>query len=235
MKLLSSLFKTSLLTAVVLGSQSVGFSQPQSVAIDTSVPSRWAVSGGGAVGVTPYHSAAWPAYLYITSNDDSTGSFLPGGSYANFHGFWKADFTFSLPSSATNVRLDFANFHGDDRAVLTLNGNALAATGVDGPGQGYMVLTDGGALQPYTFDNLTSGSATSGFNLGGVNTIEIIVNNTGNGISAPNQGFAYSGDYTYVGLTGTISYTLVPEPSAAILVSVGSLLFGFWRIGRRNG
>ena len=75
---------------------------------------------------------------------------------------------------------------------------------------------------------------TTGFNVGSANTIELIVNNTGQGIFGSDRGFI-PGDYTYFGVTGTISYTLVPEPSAAILTSIGGLLFALRRIGRRNG
>jgi hypothetical protein len=110
--------KTTLLFAFL----AVGSSQANTISFDTSIATQWAVTAGGAVNATPYHRPAYPQFIYITSGGDSTGTFVPGGSLANFDGFWTADFTFTLPADATNIRLNYGNFYADDRAVLTLNG-----------------------------------------------------------------------------------------------------------------
>ena len=61
-----------------------------------------------------------------------------------------------------------------------LNGNTIGSYGI-GTSQGQMVLVDNNAHQetPYVFSQQTSGTVTSGFNLGSLNTLKIIVNNTG--------------------------------------------------------
>jgi len=76
-----------------------------------------------------------------------------------------------------------------------------------------MVLTDGGPLVAYAFDGpsgTVSGTITSGFNLGALNTLEGIVNNTHTGVSGPVQPI-YSGistDGTHFGMDGFVSHGL---------------------------
>ena len=90
-----------------------------------------------------------------------------------------------------------------------------------------MVLTEGGPLVPYTFDGLSgtvSGTVTSGFNLGALNTIEGIVNNTHSGVLGPLQGISagQSNDGTHFGMDGFVSYVVVPEPSCFALAGLGA-------------
>jgi hypothetical protein len=105
------------------------------------------------------------------------------------------------------------------------------------PGEGSMVLTDGGPLVPYTFNGpggSVSGTVTSGFNIGGVNTLEAIINNTGDTIYGPCSNMLFVGDWTQLGLTGTITYDLVPGPSVATLSIAGAALLGVRRGVRRT-
>jgi hypothetical protein len=223
-------FKSAALFILGFSLCSAGNSGAASISFDTLTPSYWSVTAGG-VTATPYEVSD---YIVLTSTAYRTGTFLQGGNIANFDGFWVADFTFSLPANAQNVTLNYGNFYTDDRAVLTLNGNAFAATGLGSPGAGSMMLTDGGPLQAYTFggpDGSVSGTVTSGFNVGGVNTIRAIINNTDNGISGSCRTFGSDIDSTQLGLSGMITYSVVPEPSSAILAVVGLALFALRQRG----
>jgi hypothetical protein len=195
----------------------------------TGTASDWQVTGAGAVNATPYvvfNSDYNGNLISLTSNEGYDGTFLPGGSLANFDGFWTATFTFSLPSNASNVLLNFANYANDDRGVLELNGNIISSSGISQGGfTGSMVFTDGGPLVPYTFNTpnnpngSVSGTANSGFNIGGVNTLTAIINNTSTGVFGPLATLG-PGDGTAMGLMGSISYT-VPEPSSAAVILIG--------------
>ncbi|MGO8698536.1 MAG: hypothetical protein ACLQVY_12545 [Limisphaerales bacterium] len=219
-----------------------GRSQIVTVPIDTGT-AAWTVTGGGATQVSPYVLSGFafgsptgpnvyePA-LSVTSTGSSTGTFLPGGSLANFDGFWLADFTFYLPPNATDVSLNFANFYVDDRAVLTLNDSIFAAVGTMGGSSGPMVFTDGGPLVPYSsfnssVDGFVSGTVTSGFNIGGENTIEAIINNTDQGVNGPDINISAL-DGTSFALSGAVSYSTaaVPEPTTIFSGALMLLPFG---------
>ena len=129
----------------------------------TDNPANWTVTGAGAVNVTPFgHSDTWPNFgwsgyvISITTDGRSTGTFVPGGSLANFDGVWVAIYTFFLPSGSANISLNYSGLFADDRAVLELNGTPIGATGLLAPGQGSMVLTDGGSPVSYSFSSYTS-------------------------------------------------------------------------------
>jgi hypothetical protein len=210
------------------------------ILFNTASPSSWTVTGGGAQNATPYivnYAEGSPPvnynFLSVTSTGDSTGSFVQGGSLSSFTGFWLANYTFYLPSNAQNVSLTYNNFFADDRAVLTLNGQTIGATGIisiqGAPGE--MVFNDGGNIQPYSFSGeFSSGGITSGFNVGGLNTIEAIVNNTGTGIYGSDRNIS-PGDTAFLGVSGTISY-IVPEPSALALLGIG--IFSMIKIQKRK-
>jgi hypothetical protein len=238
--------KTFALSALCIGVPVIGNCAFYTIPFDTDSASGWTVTGGGAVGATPYvvnnpRLSTLNTYcLSLTSDSYSSGSFVTGGSLANFDGFWTATYTFSLPANATGVSFNYSNFFVDDRGVLTLNGNILNATGVPWSGfSGSMEFTDGGPLQPYsgfsTSENgFVSGTATSGFILGGVNTIRVIVNNTHSGIYGPLVNISTQ-DATSVGLSGVISYSVVPEPSLAALAMLGAMLLRVRRSGSHKG
>jgi len=210
--------------------------------IGAATSSNWTVTGGGAVNAPAYvatgvfgRGQGLPGVtltgMSLTSTSDTNGTFAAGGSFSSFDGFWTADYRFVLPANAANIALSFANLYADDRVVLTLNGTPIGATGIiaghnnpTGGPDGGMQFTDGGALQAYTFsgpDGSVSGTATTGFNLGGMNVLEAIANNTNTGIYGPDQPLSAGlHDQTLVALTGSITYT-VPEPSVTAMLMLG--------------
>jgi hypothetical protein len=157
----------------------------------------------------------------ITSDVRETGTFLSGGSIANFTGFWTARFSFTLPSNAYDVQLNFSKLFGDDRVVMKLNGTIISSAGIVAPGNslnGFMVMTDGGPSQAYTFagqSGSVSGSVSTGF-VSGLNTLDFIVNNTGNNLAGALKPSLASNDGTEVGIEGSVLFS-VPEPSCTSL------------------
>ena len=104
------------------------------ISFDTSDSTGWTVTGGGAVNATPFvvegfGNSSGPV-ISLTSDGANGGTFVTGGSLANFDGFWKATYTFFLPADAVNVQFNFSKFFGDDRAVMLLNGNLVSSTGI---------------------------------------------------------------------------------------------------------
>jgi hypothetical protein len=205
------------------------------ITIDTAT-AAWTVSGGGATNATPFPNGSG---ISITSNTFQSGTFVSGGSAANFDGFWTARLRFFLPTDATNVALDFSSLQADDRAIVELNGNTIASVGIFGPGLGQMVFNDGGSL----IDNVSfagipdSGSANSGFILGATNTLLAIVNDTGSGITG-NLNNSHSFE-TIFAVNGTISYDIpssqVPEPRLGMfsLIAGSVLLLAHRNLGRQ--
>ena len=217
------------------------FVKAQSITFDTTTTTGWTATGGGAQNVAPYvvlftDSNGPSHYLSVTNTGGSSGTFLPGGSEASFTGFWTATYTFTLPQTATNVSLNYGNFWADDRGVLYLNGNILNATGIYAGGAGgSMVFTDGGTPQSYSGfsspNGQVGGTASSGFNIGGVNTIEVIMNNTGDGI----YGSDASGSNTFLRISGTVSYSTIPEPSTWVMLTMGGAGLLIFAMRRRAG
>lgn len=225
----NTLLKTTTLLIIRLCLPTNGNSQTYSISVNTSTGTDWTVSAEGISGTAPYVVSAdldtgQENLLSVTSDGVSDGSFLSGGSVANFDGFWVADYTFFLPANAIGISLNYGDFYADDRAVLELNGNIFDATGITYFGElnsvGGMVFTDGGPLQPYSSfnspDGLVSGTVTTGFNPGSVNTIEAIINNTDTGVYGSDRDIS-SQDATYLGLSGTITYSVPEPPSWAVL------------------
>jgi hypothetical protein len=227
--------------AVAAGWMAVGSVRATSggtVDVSTGAGTNWTVSGGGAVNATPDLTGS---SLTLTSNGLASGTPVTGFNNAAFDGFWVADNSFTIPAGATNPSLSFSNLFADDRAVLFLNGTQIANFGGDGPGTGLMVLTDGSPNSSFTFINNTSGTSSTGFNIGGTNTLEAIVNNTTGGINANAAPLAGTNG-TDFGLVGTVSFSPAAVPATAIPVppalwmGLGTLvgIFGIARIRRRT-
>jgi|HubBroStandDraft_2_1064218.scaffolds.fasta_scaffold270521_1 hypothetical protein len=204
-----------------------------SFSLNTDGTTPWTVTvpGESISGATPYlvgySQNSFTQALSVTSSGNSGGTFVGGGSVGDFDGFWTLNYTFALPSDATAVLLDFSGLYADDRAVLELNGTIIGNTDLNGAVTGQMTLTDGGPNNSFTFTDATSGSITTGFDLGGTNVLTIIVNNTGNGaFGSPTD--VSGGDYTVGFLQGSLSYnpgsSPVPEPGSAALLGIA---FGF--------
>lgn len=195
----------------------------------TTMATNWTASGGGAVDVTPYQ---YGTEISVTSTAFSNGTFLPGGSLAQFDGFWTAKCAFFLPYGATNISLVYSNLTADDRAVFMLNGVAIGATGTQttsGGSPGYMVFTDGGPLESYYFsgpDATVNGSATSGFIVGGANVLQAIVNNTRDGVAGSTLRTLTTTDGTTFRVKGAVSYSLIPP--RLIITRSGTNLLVSW-------
>lgn len=209
--------------------------QSATITLDTAT-AAWTVSGGGAVHATPFRLDCIGSQdcLSVTSDSFATGTFVPGGSLGNFDGFWTASLNFSLPTDASGITLSYSGLFADDRTVLELNGTVIGSGGLLGPGVGQMVVTDGGPNNNFTFaPSRSSGTVTSGFILGGNNTLLAIVNNTHTGISGTLRPLT-GGDGTYFGVSGTVIYaTAVPEPASVALILLGAAVLAV-RGGRRR-
>lgn len=182
--------------------------------------SNWLVTGAGASQSPAFPYGGLQQEISITDNGDQFGNFGAGGSLANFDGFWYADRSFVLPADATGVSLAFSGLEADDRAVLMLNGTIIGnIDSYNGPGLRQFTFLPGPPDQPYTFTNVTSGIVTSGFMVGGTNTLRLIVNNTSGTTTSTFTGL---GDGTHGGVEGTVSFASVPEPSSLLLLSLGT-------------
>jgi hypothetical protein len=191
--------------------------------------SNWLVTGAGASQAPAFQVGSG---ISLTSTGNSTGTFVTGGSLGQFNGFWYATSTFTLPANATSVSLAFSNLSADDRGVLELNGTIIGNTLLSGsPGsQGELSLPPGPPDHPFTFTNVTSGTITSGFVIGGTNTLTLVVNNTDG--HASTQTFHDPGDGCTGAFNGTLSY--VPEPSSIVLVSLAGAAFVLTGWARRR-
>jgi hypothetical protein len=188
--------------------------------LGTSNAGNWSITGAGAVGATAMANSTIPGTISITDNSLLDGIYISGGSQSNFNGVWFADFMFFLPDNAINMVLNFSRMFGDDRAVLQLNGSIIGNEAIDGPGPGLMNF--GAGDSPYSFwVGGKSGIATTGFNVGGLNTVRLLVVNTGTGRTGSTQGFAFLGDGTYAYLAGTVSYEESPEPGSLSFILLG--------------
>jgi len=192
---------------------------------NTANASAWRVAGGGATNATPYELSGGNAgSISIISGGDS-GNYVAG--VTNFSGFWLADYVFYLPNGAGNITLSYSNLYVDDRGLLLLNGNQIVATGIPYFGNlnpGSLVLIDGGSQQAYSSfvgpDGSVSGTVTSGFNIGGYNTLRVIINNTHSGVVGADIPVS-SGDATLLTLSGEVSYTIpAPTPIVSLIKAV---------------
>lgn len=196
-----------------------------SLDFSTTAAGSWTVSGGGATNATP--DVINGAQLALTSDGLASGTPVAGFNNSAFDGFWTANYAFTLPADAADATLAYSTFAADDRAVLFLNGKQITDAASDGAGTGTMVLSSGGSASPFTFTNTTSsGTITSGFNVGGANTLTAVINNTTggrNGTPSPLVGsngtdFSIAGTVTFAtggsGGNGPAAAS-VPLPPAA--------------------
>jgi hypothetical protein len=119
--------------------------------------------------------------------------------------FYTQVLQFILPAGYTNASLNITELRFDDRGVVLLNGatatsSAYVPNGVLGL-DGQMVLTAGGTPVPWTFEYryeaTTFTPITTGFHTG-LNTIEIIANDTSGGLNF-RDGLLSGGYYWYTG------------------------------------
>ncbi len=108
---------------------------------------------------------------------------------ANHPDFYAHSLTFTLPASYTNASLNITAMQFDDRGVVQLNGVTATSSGItNGLGLGgQMIFTAGGTPVPFTFqygfvEATTFAPITTGFQTG-LNTIDLIVNDTSGGLN----------------------------------------------------
>jgi hypothetical protein len=201
------------------------------VMLDLGTPGNaaiWRITAAGAVQAPSFQTNVnRNGSISITNNSLVSGNFVQGASASNYNGFWIAQSDFVIPSGATSVQLQFSQLWANDRVVLSLNGVPIGnATFGGGTGVGLMKLDESGSDVPYTFSELNAGTITSGFNIGGINTLRMTINNTGINFQSPTVAAAFANDGTVANLqTATLSYMPVPEPSSFLLL-VGLGLVG---------
>lgn len=146
--------------------------------------------------------------------------------------------TFSLPVGFINPVLNIETLSIDDRGVFELNDVIVSDAGIFGPGSGSMTFTPGGTNDSWEF---LHGNGTQDLDvfapfLLGLNTIDIIVNDTSAGIGgAPlATGVFISG----VGFTGTVTFDVVgaavPVPATLTLLALGLFALGAMRPRKRS-
>jgi hypothetical protein len=221
------MFKTTFLFALSTLAIDAG-----TITVSTST-TGWTI-GDPSLGVT--NGTAYAGYSSGNPIAPFSGSNICATSpcMTPWDGFWTASYTFNLPADTTSASLTFSGLGADDRAVLELNGTIIGSASDENglpvptaPASGTMVFTDGGTPMSYTFDSVASpnaGVVTTGFNIGGSNTLLLIVNNTqgGAGGSLVNYGF------TEALFTGTVSFTegavAAPEPGTLGLAGFASII-----------
>lgn len=160
------------------------------------------------------------------------------GDYSGWNGVWHANLTFVLPPDAINVRLNIHSFWADDRSVLYLNERPIAdqlvkrdGAPLHGPGA-LNTAFNGEDVQFHVFTNAGYYAVNdqSLFNIGGVNTLKAIINNTGmGGLDERAYSFRSTEDRTSLRLNATVEFDLaLSEPSSLAIAALGLVALG-WR------
>lgn len=211
----------------------VSAAQANVIDIGTANAANWTVTADGST------FAAFQLGQAVTVT--STGNALGTSpiDLAKFDGVWLATLTFALPSDAINVALNTTTLLADDKLVVSLNGvdigNALV-TGITGAGTFFR----NGASEPIVYSANQALSVSSGFVLGGTNTLIVFVNNTDTtDPNAPPSNFAFSTADTAFDLAGAVTYreavqTGVPEPQSIRWFGLGGVILASAR-RLRNG
>ena len=118
--------------------------------------------------------------------------------------FYIRSLGFTLPAGYTNASLNITTLRFDDRGVVQLNGTTVTSSGItNGLGLvGQMIFTAGGTPVPWTFqygfvETTTFAPITTGFQTG-LNTIDLIVNDTSGGLNF-RDGLLSGGYFWYTG------------------------------------
>ena len=175
---------------------------------------EWRLSGGGASLAASFQTDVnRPGAIAITENALQTGEFAEGGILELFNGFWVAQNDFFLPEAAINILLEFEGFFANDRGRAFLNDIEFGNVDhLDQTGLGFFKHTEDGNDEPFTFSGTTSGVVTTGFLPGQINTLKILVNNTGQiSILAPTMTFDGVNDATTAFIEAVISYDLLGD------------------------
>lgn len=169
------------------------------------------------------------------------------GGTESFSGWWQAsrDFTVNNLDSSVAHYIDIDTFAADDRAALLINNQLIQMVGIiDGRTEGAFSWTKGGDSEvvPVTdfTENYISASTALRFDLSGKlqegeNTIDIIVNDTNNGITGLTLDLVTVGTHLKFGAEidyAQIQNSQVPEPATMTLLGFG--LLGMAGMGRKQ-
>jgi hypothetical protein len=143
-----------------------------------------ALVGGAILSLGSVLSASAATTIPLSVSYDSFSS--PGDP--THPDFYIKSLTFTLPAGYTNASLNITALQFDDRGVVQLNGTTVTSSGITaGLGLvGQMQFTAGGTAVPWTFqygfvESTTFAPITTGFQTG-LNTIDLIVNDTSGGL-----------------------------------------------------
>ena len=156
--------------------------------------------------------------------------------------FWTATTTFN---GAAGSFLKITDLQADDRVVVLLNGVNIAAAGIfNSPAyvNGAFVFSPGGASSPLTFVENGTISAVNYVQanvIAGLNTLEIIVNNTFDGTQDCNgpggAPLCGGGNPTNLYFAGSVDVaSAVPEPSTWAMMMLGFAGIGFMAYRRKS-
>jgi hypothetical protein len=218
-------FRILLVTLALLASTAGGQAQISVTNyFSTTNAQTWQIAGGGVTNATGYEVKLGSYFPQLSIFSDGDPDSCVAG-VTNFTGFWLADYIFWLPYGASNISLTYWQLFVRDRGLLLLNGNPIIATGnpfLGNYNSGALVLTDGGSPQPYSFVGLNgsvTGTVTNGFDVGGFNTLRVIINQTFQGVIGSDLPVsALDTVDTVLSLSGAVSYTL--EPSVSLVKAV---------------
>jgi hypothetical protein len=200
------------------------------------------------VPAAPAYSPGFQVFLTIPGQQelilgpDRIGYELDFSNYQRWNGVWYANFAFTLPENAVNISLRIDSLWADDRAVVYLNGRAIADRIVDtgsaiaGPGNINQGLnTDDYAYRVFVNASQYVVNDQSVFNTGGINTLKAIINNTGmGGVDERAYSFRSNGDRTSLRLNAEVTFDLAtPEPAfgGVVALALGAIL---WRARRKR-
>ena len=227
-----TIFVTSLLVASFTQAATINLNTGQTVpggVIQTFSDTVWSIKGAPAgTGI----NQTGPAFIVSNSypRGNATNNLwetagLPANNVANYisagdcgRNFYTATClpgTFSyttqfMVNSATGLSLNY-QIAGDNAVALYLNGALLLSRGD---------ATGSNASGWATFNSVAT--VTSGFNIGGVNTLELRVTNAG----------SYTGGILVGSVTGEVSSAATPEPATFGLIGCALLGLGVRRMRR---
>ena len=195
-----------------------------------------------------YNALNW---TFSTNNDVFTPT-LNNNTYdatnQDVGGYWTANLAFDINSSKALININ--SFLADDRAQIFVNGHLLDSVGIYRSGEsnvGGITICNAECINETNVAFNANGS--SFFTLSnrlhvGFNQIQVVVNNTYNGIynndlytdglvPTVNNNHLCTNDSTYFSLNATIS-SLVPEPSYSILWLNAFILYSIQKIIKCN-
>jgi len=193
------------------------YADPRSGALHASFTDHICIGPGGACG---------------SNNNDG----VAGDEYTGYEYYY---FTFSLPSTAANVRLLFEDFDGDDRAVLGVNGTQIGGFKSTAAAGGTTITTmkDASGNHTVLFQRPPVPAITNqSLFHAGENHFSVWVNNTFSGLSGNAIAHAGSFDPSVIRLRGAVTFdtATVPEPTVFSLFGLGLAWLGLRVRGRRD-